>query len=72
MHDPVDIRRCIERLVARVQRRDDYNDLLSRTVPLAVELHSARIPRPGEGRGECRNHAKANAGIGAPGDLRRP
>jgi hypothetical protein len=24
MHDPVDIRRRIERLVARVERRDDY------------------------------------------------
>jgi hypothetical protein len=30
MHDPVDIRRRIERLVARVERRDDYGQLLAR------------------------------------------
>jgi hypothetical protein len=29
MHDPVDIRRCIDRLVARVDRRDDYGQLLA-------------------------------------------
>jgi hypothetical protein len=30
MHDPVDIRRRIDRLVARVDRRDDYGRLLAR------------------------------------------
>jgi hypothetical protein len=30
MHDPVDIRRRIDRLVARVDRRDDYGLLLAR------------------------------------------
>jgi hypothetical protein len=30
MHDPVDIRRRIERLVARVERRDEYGQLLAR------------------------------------------
>jgi hypothetical protein len=30
MHDPVDIRRRIDRLVARVDRRDDYGQLLAR------------------------------------------
>ncbi len=30
MHDPVDIRRRIDRLVARVDRRDDYGQLLVR------------------------------------------
>ncbi len=30
MHDPVDIRRRIVRLVARVDRRDDYGQLLAR------------------------------------------
>ena len=30
MHDPVDIRRRIERLIARVDRRDDYGQLLAR------------------------------------------
>jgi hypothetical protein len=30
MHDPVDIRRRIDRLVARVGRRDDYGPLLAR------------------------------------------
>ena len=30
MHDPVDIRRRSERLVARVERRDDYGQLLAR------------------------------------------
>jgi hypothetical protein len=30
MHDPVDIRLRIERLVARVDRRDDYGQLLAR------------------------------------------
>jgi hypothetical protein len=29
MHDPVDIRRRIDRLVARVDRRDDYGQLLA-------------------------------------------
>ncbi len=29
MHDPVDIRRRIERLIARVDRRDDYGQLLA-------------------------------------------
>ena len=29
MHDPVDIRRRIDRLVARVNRRDDYGQLLA-------------------------------------------
>jgi hypothetical protein len=29
MHDPVDIRRRVERLVARVERRDDYGQLLA-------------------------------------------
>ena len=31
MHDPVDIRRRIDRLVARVDRRDDYGQLLCTT-----------------------------------------
>jgi hypothetical protein len=31
MHDPVDIRRRIERVVARVDRRDDYGQLLARS-----------------------------------------
>jgi hypothetical protein len=30
MHDPVDIRRRIDRLVSRVDRRDDYGQLLAR------------------------------------------
>jgi hypothetical protein len=30
MHDPVDLRRRIDRLVARVDRRDDYGQLLAR------------------------------------------
>jgi hypothetical protein len=30
MHDPVDIRRCIDRVFARVDRRDDYGQLLVR------------------------------------------
>jgi hypothetical protein len=30
VHDPVDIRRRIDRLVARVDRRDDYGQLLAR------------------------------------------
>jgi hypothetical protein len=30
VHDPVDIRRRIERLVARVDRRDDYGQMLAR------------------------------------------
>jgi hypothetical protein len=30
MHDPVDIRRRIDRLSVRVDRRDDYCQLLSR------------------------------------------
>jgi hypothetical protein len=30
VHDPVDIRRRIDRLVARVNRRDDYGQLLAR------------------------------------------
>jgi hypothetical protein len=30
VHDPVDIRRRIDRLVARVHRRDDYGQLLAR------------------------------------------
>ena len=29
MHDPVDIRRRIDRLLARVDRRDDYGQLLA-------------------------------------------
>jgi hypothetical protein len=29
MHDPVDIRRRIDRLVARVDRRDDYGRLVT-------------------------------------------
>ena len=29
MHDPVEIRRRIDRLVARVDRRDDYGQLLA-------------------------------------------
>jgi len=30
MHDPVEIRRRIDRVVARVHRRDDYGQLLAR------------------------------------------
>jgi hypothetical protein len=30
MHDPADIRRRIDRVVARVDRRDDYGQLLAR------------------------------------------
>jgi hypothetical protein len=30
MHDPVDIRRPIDRVFARVDRRDDYGQLLAR------------------------------------------
>jgi hypothetical protein len=30
MHDPVDIRRRIDRVFARVDRRDDYGQLLAR------------------------------------------
>jgi hypothetical protein len=30
MHDPVDIRRRVDRLVARVGRQDDYGQLLAR------------------------------------------
>ena len=38
MHDPVDIRQRIDRLVARIDRRDDYGQLLG--------------IRPGDPRGE--------------------
>ena len=30
MHDPIDIRRRIERVFARIDRRDDYGQLLAR------------------------------------------
>ena len=30
MHDPIDIRRRIDRVFARIDRRDDYGQLLAR------------------------------------------
>jgi hypothetical protein len=41
MHDPVDIQRRIHRLFARVERRDDYGQLLRHIVKSIVVAHGA-------------------------------
>ena len=58
MHDPVEIRRRIERLVARVERRDDYAKLL---VDGEVVRDLAQLGRPVEDwRAELRRQARAD------------
>src|SRR3954449_257576 len=57
MHDPVDIRRRIERLVARVDRRDDYGQLLAR----GQVIHNVEDVRDVEAwRAEIRRQARAD------------
>src|SRR4051795_5893899 len=57
MRDPVDIRRRIERLVARVDRRDDYGQLLAR----GQVIHNVEDVRDVEAwRAEIRRQARAD------------
>jgi hypothetical protein len=57
MHDPVDIRRRIERLVARVDRRDDYGQLLAR----GQVIHDVEgVPDVEAWRAEIRRQARAD------------
>jgi hypothetical protein len=57
MHDPVDIRRRIDRLVARVDRRDDYGQLLAR----GQVIHDVEDVRDVEAwRAEIRSQARAD------------
>ena len=57
MHDPVDIRRRIDRVVARVDRRDDYGQLLASgaVVPLVDEVDDVEA-----WRAEIRRQARAD------------
>src|SRR3954451_12477119 len=57
LHDPVDIRRRIDGLVARVDRRDDYGQLLAR----GQVIHAVEDVRDVEGwRAEIRRQARAD------------
>jgi hypothetical protein len=57
MHDPVDTRRRIERLIARVDRRDDYGQLLARD----QVIHIVEDVRDVEAwRAEIRRQARAD------------
>src|SRR3954449_7575016 len=57
MHDPVDIRRRIDRLVAGVDRRDDYRQLLAR----GQVIHDVEDVRDVEAwRAEIRRQARAD------------
>jgi hypothetical protein len=57
MHDPVDIRRRIDRLVARVDRRDDYGQLLAR----GQVIHNVEDVRDVEARrADIRRQARAD------------
>jgi hypothetical protein len=57
MHDPVDIRRRIDRLIARVDRRDDYGQLLAR----GQVIHDVEDVRDVEAwRAEIRRQARAD------------
>src|SRR4051812_44478801 len=57
MHDPVDIRRRIDRVVARVHRRDDYGVLLARGAAVRAldEVDDVEA-----WRAEIRRHARAD------------
>jgi hypothetical protein len=57
MHDPVDIRRRIERLVVRVDRRDDYGQLLARG---EVVHRLVDVDDIGAWRAEIRRQARAD------------
>ncbi len=57
MHDPVDIRRRIERLVARVDRRDDYGQLLARGEVIHRVEDVAHIEA---WRADMKRHARAD------------
>ena len=57
MHDPVDIRRRIDRLIAREDRRDDYGQLLAR----GQVIHDVEDVRDVEAwRAEMRRQARAD------------
>ena len=57
MHDPVDIRRRIERLIERVNRRDDYGQLLAS----GQVVHSPdEVMDVDAGRAEIRRQARAD------------
>ena len=57
MHDPVDIRRRIERLIERVNRRDDYGQLLAS----GQVVHSAdEVMDVDAWRAEIRRQARAD------------
>ncbi len=58
MHDPVEVRWRIERLIARVERRDDYAKLLAGG---EVIRETAQLGRPVENwRAELRRQARAD------------
>ncbi len=57
MHDPVDIRRRIDRLVARIDRRDDYGQLMAS----GQVIHEVEdVDDVGAWRAEIRRQARAD------------
>lgn len=57
MHDPADIRRRIDRMAARIDRRDDYGLLLARG---DVIRRRAEVPEPDEWRAAIRARARGD------------